>query len=46
LKKWWQLFGYDYMLSAIRTQQAKPKVLSYFWVLVCFRLLTLVIDLF
>jgi hypothetical protein len=45
-KKWWRLFGYDYVLSTIRTQQVKAKVLSYFWVLVPFRLLTLVIDLF
>jgi hypothetical protein len=34
------------VLSAICTQQAKVKVLSYFWVLVCFCHLTLVIDLF
>jgi hypothetical protein len=45
-KKWWWLFGYDYVLSAIHSQQAKAKVLSYFWVLVCFHLLTLVTDLF
>jgi chromosome segregation ATPase len=45
-KKWWQSFGYDYVLSAIRTQEAEVKVLYYSWVLVCFRLLTLVIDLF
>jgi hypothetical protein len=45
-KKWWRLFGYDYVLSTIGTQQAKTKVLSDFWVLVCFRLLTLIIDLF